>query len=109
MHYQRFKRTGSVELDSARSGNIGTRTRLIGDEQWMQYAACHGMGHQSFFFEPGQSHLSAIAVCAGCVVRNACLNYAMNNHIVHGVWGGKSERARHRLRATWLDRRKGTL
>jgi WhiB family redox-sensing transcriptional regulator len=30
-------------------------------------------------------------------VINECLEYALENHVDHGVWGGKSERERRRL------------
>jgi WhiB family redox-sensing transcriptional regulator len=36
-------------------------------------------------------------VCADCPVRDVCLEYALDHHIEHGVWGGASERARRRM------------
>ena len=32
-----------------------------------------------------------------CPVQAACLDYAIDNHVDHGVWGGKSERERRRI------------
>ena len=36
-------------------------------------------------------------LCADCPVKAPCLEYAMANHIDHGVWGGTSERERRRI------------
>lgn len=36
-------------------------------------------------------------VCRGCVVREACLEYALANREDYGIWGGMSERERRRV------------
>jgi WhiB family redox-sensing transcriptional regulator len=41
-------------------------------------------------------------VCAACPVRQACLYYAITNRIVHGIWGGLTERERRALRSGWV-------
>ena len=41
--------------------------------------------------------LVAQKICAECPVSAACLEYALANHIDHGVWGGCSERERRRI------------
>jgi WhiB family redox-sensing transcriptional regulator len=41
----------------------------------------------------------AKAVCAGCPVREACLEFALANAERWGVWGGTSERQRRAMRA----------
>jgi WhiB family redox-sensing transcriptional regulator len=47
-------------------------------------------------------------VCRGCVVSNECLEYAIENGERFGIWGGKSERERRRLRrARAIERRAG--
>jgi WhiB family redox-sensing transcriptional regulator len=71
---------------------------------WWDLAACH-TGNAELFFpvtEAGPARLQvaqAKAVCAGCRVRQECLNYAMTTHQAHGVWGGMSVADRERLRA----------
>jgi WhiB family redox-sensing transcriptional regulator len=37
-------------------------------------------------------------VCEGCTVTEPCLEYALEQRIEHGVWGGCSERQRRRIR-----------
>ena len=41
--------------------------------------------------------LVAQRICAECPVAEACLEYALEHHIDHGVWGGASERERRRI------------
>ena len=36
-------------------------------------------------------------ICATCPVAAQCLDYALDNRIDHGVWGGTSERQRRRM------------
>jgi WhiB family transcriptional regulator, redox-sensing transcriptional regulator len=40
---------------------------------------------------------AAQAYCNVCVVRGACLDYALNNEIQHGIWGGETEGARRKV------------
>jgi WhiB family redox-sensing transcriptional regulator len=39
-------------------------------------------------------------------VASECLEYALEHHVDHGVWGGKSERERRRIQRA---RRRGNL
>lgn len=43
-----------------------------------------------FFPGPGQSrnHQKGIEVCRGCPVRRECFDFAFDNRIEHGIWGG---------------------
>jgi WhiB family transcriptional regulator, redox-sensing transcriptional regulator len=41
--------------------------------------------------------LRAKAVCAQCPVRRECLEWALDTHQPHGVWGGLDEQERERL------------
>lgn len=66
--------------------------------EWADLANCRGVDPGLFFPERGEPTAEAKAVCAGCVVRADCLDYALVNGEKHGVWGGKSERERRGLR-----------
>lgn len=70
---------------------------------------CHGVDPNDFFPERGD-HLrlhTAKAVCAGCEVRNECLEYALSPPIEKfGIWGGLSEHERRSIRTSRLMARK---
>ena len=61
-------------------------------------AACAGVDPDLFFPGRGESTAEAKAVCRGCSCREACLNYALENHEKIGVWGMTSERERRSIR-----------
>jgi WhiB family redox-sensing transcriptional regulator len=71
---------------------------------WQRSANCLGVDPDLFFPERGGSTREAKEVCRGCVVRQECLQYALDNSEKFGIWGGLSERERRRLRR----RRDGT-
>lgn len=50
-----------------------------------------------FFPSDGVGVDRARKICATCPVREACLDYALEHRIDHGVWGGTSERERRRI------------
>lgn len=59
----------------------------------------------NFFPDNGGAELqAAIQVCLTCPNRHLCLDYALRNHIDHGVWGGQSERGRRRIRKSRAHR-----
>jgi WhiB family redox-sensing transcriptional regulator len=63
----------------------------------MLHALCRGARASEFFPSDGLGVEAARRVCAGCQVRLECLEYALENRIEHGVWGGASERERRRI------------
>ena len=76
------------------------------DRGWQARANCMGVDPDLFFPERGASTREAKEVCRGCVVRDDCLEYALENGEKFGIWGGMSERERRRLRrARALERR----
>ena len=65
---------------------------------WWDFANCLGVEPDLFFPERGASTKEAKEVCRGCVVRDDCLEYALDHGEKFGIWGGMSERERRRLR-----------
>lgn len=50
--------------------------------------------------EPGRFERirKARSICAVCPVVEECLEYALERREVYGIWGGKTERERQRIR-----------
>jgi len=67
--------------------------------RWRALAACRGADLDLFFPGRGESAEPARRVCAGCPVREPCLDYALRHGITHGIWGGLAERDRRALRS----------
>ena len=68
------------------------------EASWQLEANCLGVDPDLFFPERGASTKEAKAVCKGCVVREDCLEFALQNGEKFGIWGGLSERERRRIR-----------
>ena len=64
---------------------------------WRQKAACRGVDPDIFYPVSDDDAGAAKAICAGCPVREACLEYALANRERDGVWGGATERERRRM------------
>jgi WhiB family redox-sensing transcriptional regulator len=64
---------------------------------WMSRARCREIHPSVFFPSDGMGVELAQRICAECNERTPCLEYALANHIDHGVWGGASERERRRI------------
>jgi WhiB family transcriptional regulator, redox-sensing transcriptional regulator len=62
---------------------------------WMRRAACKGMTRT--FFDT-RNALPAKNVCAECPVVDPCLDFALADPGLQGVWGGTTEADRDRLR-----------
>lgn len=69
-----------------------------GTPDFFSFSACKDLPTRWFFPERGESVREAKATCAGCRIRTDCLEFAMDNDIQHGIWGGTSERERKSLR-----------
>ena len=74
---------------------------------WMQQGACTdpSLTGVDFFPTVGQMTAPAKAVCARCDVREQCLEFALEHHEVHGVWGGTSVHQRRDIRRDRLKSR----
>ena len=69
---------------------------------WRDRAACRGADLDLFFPGRGESAEPARRICARCPVRQPCLEFALCQGIVHGIWGGLAERDRRTLRTRWV-------
>jgi WhiB family redox-sensing transcriptional regulator len=64
---------------------------------WMADAVCAQVGGDEWHPEKGGSPREAQGVCRRCPVTGECLQYALDNHIRWGIWGGLTEKQRRRL------------
>jgi len=67
------------------------------DTTWMANGRCKEMDPAIFFPSDGVGVVIAQAVCNECPVKTECLEYALEDRVDHGVWGGASERQRRRI------------
>lgn len=80
----------------------------LGRPEWHIRAACRGADTALFLSGRGRSaSTAAIAICAGCVVRDECLDYAMSDIELVGVWGGTTTEERRQLRRRGQQPRAG--
>lgn len=67
------------------------------DTNWMAQGNCNNHPPAVFFPSDGVGVEIAKEICATCPVKEPCLEYAIDNRVDHGVWGGASERQRRRI------------
>lgn len=70
----------------------------VPDDDWQERALCPEVDPEMFFAEKGGSTKEAKKICGLCEVRQECLDYALDHDERFGVWGGKSERERRRIK-----------
>jgi WhiB family redox-sensing transcriptional regulator len=85
-----------VEPTGARDGEV--IWLQLRPEPWTQKALCAQTDPEAFFPERGGSTREAKRVCRSCDVREECLEYALRRGERFGIWGGKSERERRRMK-----------
>jgi WhiB family transcriptional regulator, redox-sensing transcriptional regulator len=64
---------------------------------WMAEGNCRLYPPAVFFPSDGVGVDRARKICRDCPVSSRCLEYALDERIEHGVWGGCSERERRRI------------
>ena len=70
---------------------------MTGD--WRDDALCaESLNDAAFFPEMGASAKYAQRICAACPVRQQCLEYALDNEIPWGIWGGVTASDRRAMR-----------
>lgn len=87
-------------VDPVFLGVPGVRRETSGDDTlgWQTDALCAQTDPEAFFPEKGGSTRDAKRICTSCDVRDACLEYALQNDERFGIWGGLSERERRKLK-----------
>ena len=78
-------------------GSTAVGRRSEPSESWMTDGVCRDLDPDIFFPLKIADEKTAKAYCGQCLVRAQCLEYALANNMEHGVWGGKSERERHKI------------
>ena len=76
-------------------------TSIVPTSSWRDFAACRGVDPAVFHPDDEEDKEFAAeeakAICAGCPVREVCLEHAIAVREKHGVWGGLTARERRRL------------
>ena len=78
-------------------GRPGRFTNVEDAESWQAIAACQDIETNVFFPSDSRGVEAARRICQNCVVKEECLDYALQTRQDHGVWGGASERERRRI------------
>lgn len=88
-----------------------TRTHDWDAGDWRERASCRSVDPE-LFFPVGTTGIAidqiekAKAVCRSCAAMDECLEFALATNQESGVWGGKSEEERRKLRKRWLARQR---
>jgi WhiB family transcriptional regulator, redox-sensing transcriptional regulator len=67
---------------------------------WRDQAACRDVvttDYDPFFADSAELQAEAIAICATCPVRDACLTFAVRTGQQYGIWGGQPHQLIRRL------------
>lgn len=68
------------------------------DTTFMKDAKCKGVDINFFYADDPVGTSKAVKFCQDCPVKDPCGQYAMDNNIFYGVWGGLSIRARFKTK-----------
>lgn len=77
--------------------NSGGEVIQSNDFSWRNHAACAKNDPEMFFPEKGGPTADAKRICNSCDVREKCLQYALDNRQLFGIWGGKSAQQRKKM------------
>lgn len=93
------------ESNSDKRNNAYRLTHFVmyqSDVEWQELANCKDEDPELFFPSLGENSLKAKKICAECDVQDECLDFSIDviSGTVqnHGVWGGKSEVERRRIK-----------
>lgn len=80
--------------------DLTTVAELFGRPAWQRYGACCGADIETFVPSIGGNFTKARELCRVCTVRQECLDFAMANEEVMGMWGMTTAPERRQLRAS---------
>jgi WhiB family redox-sensing transcriptional regulator len=73
----------------------------LSDNDWMEQAGCKGEDREVFFDQSYESKLLhdarvayAKSICNVCLVKEVCLQFALDTNQQHHIWGGKTAEER---------------
>lgn len=75
------------------------------EDYWYEDAKCRGMDTSLFFLQRGETTPEAKRVkdvCKECPVIRQCLDFAIENKIQHGIFGGLAPKDRRKVRRSRL-------
>jgi WhiB family redox-sensing transcriptional regulator len=65
---------------------------------WILQAACRGQGPEEFVRGPKSDYMTTRDLCETCPVRRECLEYALADNSLIGLWGGTTDTERRMIR-----------
>jgi WhiB family redox-sensing transcriptional regulator len=74
-----------------------TLAEMLHRPEWHQWAACRGVGIGAFVIANGGSYTRR-QLCEDCSVRQECLDTALADPDLVGLWAGTTERERRAMR-----------
>lgn len=75
-----------------------TRESRYTSEDWKLQGVCRTVDPELWFPDDGSNGNQAKALCRQCPVIEECLQYALDNREMYGVWGGLGNSERRMLR-----------
>lgn len=75
-----------------------TRASKSSSEEWKLHGVCRTVDPELWFPESSAGGFRAKRMCRSCPVQMECLEYAMANNEVFGIWGGMTTSERKKMR-----------
>ena len=94
--------SGRLYFDPEGTVSILNGAREFGEDrmlsQWHKRAACRGQGPADFVRGPKSDYGAIRELCETCPVRPECLDYALGDESLTGLWGGTTDTERRMIR-----------
>ncbi len=106
------KEKGRTAMTEVPNYRLDLSELLVFEEApWMDDAKCRDLATDVFFADSDAPKKSAVAkaICSACPVREDCLDYAIRNCELYGIWGGTTASDRKFLRKEWLRKNVSTV